>query len=653
MALGLALFTACDSARVERVEIAAHYVPACAPPVGSTPRQLELIALGDFERSNESVSILASDAASEDVALPEGTRAAELNTLGDSGYWGTGTLNAHNQLSILLWPKNQYCALARRDGAALSARADVRLGASARLETLLMLGAVDTQVGAAASGPASAEPTLFVDLSDATVTELAPDRDLRERRAHASVSELGDRLIVAGGIDPDTGRVRADAEIFDPVLERFDPQPVLLGGPRARHAALNAPFGSSLLIGGESDTGQALGSVEILSTNAPRFSRVLELLATPRVEPRALLLGENRILVGGGFVWSGESNGSDRGYREPVASVEFLSLDLAQVPLESIHLEPAALDRAFVAVGAGGALAVGGCEARGAADCVPCEQGLGCVSRAVWWIDAEGAPHPLEPLPLPLSTAAPKLVPGAGGAPWLLAEEQLGHFDPWLARFEVLDAAGAGARVGVVGEPVALGPGSFAWLRADATGMQAVGFYHSQRSAFTEDVAPLLLGSAQGIVPHRPPAASETGDATLRYSAARGLELSGSAAVVSVADTDYADFTLELSLASGPPPLLELFGTGVHADARASFGGLECPWPDFELPDGSNPATLVRLRVQRAAGLVRLELSSNGKGNSQRAPCQRSLPERVGLRLVGTPGGTSQLTRIFVRRSAE
>jgi len=39
------------------VAIGAHYVPACAPTVASAPTQLELIALGDFDRSNDSVSI--------------------------------------------------------------------------------------------------------------------------------------------------------------------------------------------------------------------------------------------------------------------------------------------------------------------------------------------------------------------------------------------------------------------------------------------------------------------------------------------------------------------------------------------------------------------------------------------------------------------
>jgi hypothetical protein len=124
--------------------------------------------------------------------------------------------------------------------------------------------------------------------------------------------------------------------------------------------------------------------------------------------------------------------------------------------------------------------------------------------------------------------------------------------------------------------------------------------------------------------------------------------------VASVADTDYANFTLELSLASGPPPLLKLVAAGTALDASESFGGLECPWPDFEAPDGQDLPSVMRLRVQRAADRVWLELASNDPGALAPAePCQRSLPERVRVQLVGTPAGTTQITRVEIRRSIE
>jgi hypothetical protein len=644
--MGLTLLTGCTSPAPTTVAIAAHYVPACAPPAEGAARELELVALGDFDRSNDSVVILQSDAALRSVALPAGTRAAELHTLGDGAYWGSGTRAPDNQLPILLWPRDRACALARFDGAHLNPD-DVAdpddtvwlLGASDRLRALLVTGP--------GAGTSSVETT-HVDLTSAAGSSLGAERGPRGARSAATLSELGDGLVLAGGVDVTSGRVLDDAERFDPGLGRFTGESIALALPRARHAALGLSPGRSLLIGGESASGQALQSVELLSTDSPQGA--LELLATPRVAPQAVLLGQNRVLVGGGYV-----TGPD-GARQPIESVEFLSTDLTHVGHAPISLRPAALDRAFVAFGSGAALAVGGCEAEaGDVDCIACREG--CVSRAVWWIDPRGMAHPLTPLPAALAVPDPRLVPGAGGRPWLIARGRLGHFDPWLARFELVAAGRAAALdVPLLGQPLALGPGLFAWLEASASGAELVGFYHSQRGPFAQDVAPLLVGSADGIVPNQPPT-SDADPSRLVYSPATGLELSGSAAVVSVADTEYAAFTLELNLASGPAPLIQLVAVNGE-DGEAAFGGFECPWPALDasgdgVADGDAGA-LVRLRVQRSLDQVRLErLEGSVAAEPRPEPCRRSLPERVGIQLVGTPAGITRLSRIEIRRSID
>lgn len=648
MAAAAALLWSCESAP-ERVAIVAHYVPACAPAPSSTPTQLELIALGDFDRSNVSVSILASNAAAVSVGLPPGTRAAELNTLGDSGYWGTGRLDTHNELSILLWPRDRPCPLAQRDVAVTTSASSWSLGVAERSSHLLLLGPVPEDPRRASA--------LSVALSDASASGPAPGESLLPTRSFASLSELGAGFVLAGGIDPESGAVLQTTELFEPRGAGFAPAatPLLLETPRARHAALALPTGSTLLIGGESASGAALRSVEVLSTTPARFVRSLELLETARIQPQALLLDRDRILVGGGFVWrEADSASPGEREREPIASVELLSIDLAELSRPSIALEPPALDRAFVGLGPGGALAVGGCEPRSSAlDCAPCGDG-GCVSRAVWWIDAEGTPYALEPLPVELAAAEPKLVPAAGGAPWLMANGRLGRFDPWRGSFSLTDVVAPGRGRALVGEPRAVGPGLFVWLEADATTLALVGFYHSQRGALTQDVAPLLLGSGDSVVPHRPPTsgASEQ-DIILRYTPSAGLELFGAAAVTRVADTDYADFTLELSLASGPPPLLRLVAPDGAADDAASFGGLQCPWPDVGAA-GTGSREPIRLRAERIADSVRLELVSAVSDPALRPPpCGRDLPERVGVQLVGTRGGTTRITRIDLRRSIE
>jgi hypothetical protein len=620
------------------VAIVAHYVPACAPE-GGGPEQLELIALGDFDRSNDSVSIVTSDAALQTLSLPSETRAAELSTLSDRSYWGAGELDTHNQIPILLWPQNQACPLAALGESDAAGDGSWLLGISSRSSRVLVLGTSgDGRVTARALG-----------LADAQVEELASDR-LAPLPLHASISELGSGLLVAGGENPQTGLPQANGWVL-----RFDPSLSLetraLASARSRHAALSLPSGASMLVGGQSPRGEPLASVEIVAPDG-RASQVIDLLEAPRVEPRAVLLGGGRILVGGGYTWS--DAGAGVRVRQPVASVEFSSTDLAEVSEAPVPLEPAALDRAFVQLAGGAALAVGGCEpAAQSSDCIPCESASGCVSRAAWWIDPRGAAHELEPLPLALAAARPALVPAAEGAPWLLADGALGRFDPWRARFDVVAVATPMPSGSLLGQPRALGPGAFVWLTKAGSSVDLVGLYHSQRGRFTQDVAPLLVGSGRGVLPLRPPSAEAAGETTLAYAAATGLELAGSAAVASIADTDYADFTLELTLRAGPPPLLRLVGMGESDDGSGtSFGGLECPWPESAL----SAALPARLGVHRSGDEVRLQLepaTSAQQVAPNGAACRRALPERVSIQLVGTRAGATELSRIEIRRSVD
>jgi hypothetical protein len=313
-----------------------------------------------------------------------------------------------------------------------------------------------------------------------------------------------------------------------------------------------------------------------------------------------------------------------------------------------ILLEPAALERAFVALPGGGALAVGGCEpvVRDPASCLPCGSGPGCISRDVWWIDAEGGTRSLPDLPESLAAAEPHLVTTGEGAPWLLANGRLARFDPWQARFVTLAEQGYSAAQA----PLALHDGSFVWLQRSDDGVELLGLHASQRGPLTQDVAPLLVWSGRAVVPHRAPTSSmPEPELTLQYTVASGLELAGAAAVVSIADTEYADFMLDLLLAEGPAPLLRLRGRGAAAGELAVFGGLECPWP--ELPPASD-GRLTRLRVRRAGDELSLLLADSATAEPA-APCERPLPERVSIELAGTFLGTSRLLRIEVRRALD
>jgi hypothetical protein len=645
VAVASALLVSCDSATPERVAILAHYVPACAPAVDSAPAQLELIALGDFDRSNDSVSILSSTAAQQDLALPRDTQAVELSTLGDRGYWGTGALDAHKTIPVLLWPREQACQLARLALPANSA--EWLVAASFDATELYCLSAQPGESG-------SAPPGLSIDLGTAQIQELGLDQGLGSPRRFASLSALAGRMVVAGGIDPDGNHHRSDAELYDPVQHRFEPARLDLAVPRARHAALALPSGATLLIGGESEDGDALGSVELIAPDTSRPARALQLLATPRIQPGALLLGDGRILVGGGYVWAASAR-DPRAARQPIASVEFLSSDLTDHSSVPLRLEPAALDRAFVELATGSTLAVGGCDPLGReSECVPCGNGPGCIVRDVWWIDPQSTPHALEPLPSELAAAEPRLVAAAEGSPWLIANGRLARFDPWQARFVAVDDVRFGPLTAHSPQPLALSPGLFVWLQQNADQIELLGLHSSQRGRLTQDLAPLLVGSGRGMVPLRPPTGAEAeAGVTLRYGVANGLELSGSSAVASIADTDYATFTLDLSLAAGPAPLVRLTSASETARASVSLGGLECAWPDFDVPEAAGP---VRLRVRREGDAVWLLLASAAETSPSAAlaaPCRRALPERVHIELLGMPLGTTRLTRVEVRRSLD
>jgi hypothetical protein len=253
------------------------------------------------------------------------------------------------------------------------------------------------------------------------------------------------------------------------------------------------------------------------------------------------------------------------------------------------------------------------------------------------------------------------LVQAAEGAPWLIANGKLGRFDPWAAHFVLITDRGLDPLDQLLAPPLPLAPGLFGWLRSNGAGVEAFGLYARARNAFTQDISPLLLGGAQGLFPHRPPVSgSAADDVTLNYTPTNGLSLAGASAVVSIADTDYADFTLDLQLAAGPPPVLRLLGDVSTGSQSTSFGGLGCAWPDFDLPSRDVPDSTRTLRVERVLDDVVLSLASEAVGArgptpapSAAAPCHRSLPERVQIEIAGTPLGTTELTRIEIRRSRD
>jgi hypothetical protein len=634
-----ALLSGCgDAGGVETVGIAAHYVPACAPLAGSGPTRVELVALGDFDRSNDSVSILDSDAALTPVTLPEATRAVELATLGASAYWGSGTRAAGAPLDVLLWPQEDACALAASELESGMSAGDVALGVVQRPFELVLAGAA-LELAGGEGGP------LAVDLGSGEVSGIEAPEAARRSRRGATLSALGDGLLLAGGVDAMSGEPLASAFVYDAETRSFLSTGIGLSAARARHAALGLPTGESLLIGGQGADGTALASAEVVFAERARGPALLPLLADARIAPSVVPFAGGRFLVGGGYTL----DGSGAEPRSAVASVEILSIDLSRPPAPPLELRPAALDRAFVTLGPAGALAVGGCSRESRpSDCVACgADGRGCVSREVWWLDQSGALHALEPLADELAAARPLLGAAGEGAPWLIAGSRLARFDPWQGRF--VRSGPALAEGHAAGRALGVGPGLFVWLtQADST-LLLSGFKHGQRDEFSQDVAPLLVGDAQRLIPHRPASDTNADAALLHFELGSGLELRGSEAAVSVADTTYTDVTLELSLAEGPAPLVRFEGLRGTQSESEVFGALDCPWPVFQPP--TEGAGEMRLRVERRGDRVRLSrVPGPGLAEEAAPACVRPLPERVEVQLVGTALGTTRLTRLEVHR---
>lgn len=125
---------------------------------------------------------------------------------------------------------------------------------------------------------------------------------MRTPRAFHTMTVLGDgRVLIVGGHT--TAELPVLAEIFDPVTEQFTPVPTALP-MRALHAALTAPDGSVLVLGGEmqhpeSDDPVPTDSVLRYDPTRNQFGE-LPSLSVARSAPQAVMLPNGAALVFGG-----------------------------------------------------------------------------------------------------------------------------------------------------------------------------------------------------------------------------------------------------------------------------------------------------------------------------------------------------------------
>lgn len=587
-------------------------MPAALDALPSTI-SVELTALGDFEGSAITSKIAPGDARGLGLPFPATTRA--VNALGQSGseeFLGVGSASTNGNIDVLLWRATGTTPLWPTGGANFPTDAEgAAVGLDPQARTLLVAGALVSS--------ADASRAFRVGLADGSAEEVVDG--MLPARAFASVTAFGtDFMLLAGGVDPTlaggdlaSSPPLASASEYRVSTARFDRTKLIpLAQPRARHAAVVLTNGETLLVGGQGPGAVALSSLEAISPK-DRAARIagLATLSRPRIGPQAIRLTDGRVLVAGGT-----KDGA------PVGVLEWLTPDAHALTLLLENLVLAS-SHSFVAMPGGGVLGVGVCLPKGVQAC------LGDVPKSsVTWFRSDGTPDALPKLAF--SPSKVSLIRANDGEPWLYATTTGGQvwkrFDPWTASFdEPVRRPSSGPDAALPG-PLAVDSGAFVWLEKGAT-VRLSGFRHDVRGPYARDVAPLLLTGREHMVPNRFP--SNLSSAGIEFGST-GLGLSGTEALVSVADTDYAGVELAITLSSGPPPVVVL------GDTR--LGGSECEWPSSEPAEPGELLTLLRHTSQ-------VVLSRNGKSRTCPSP-----KGRLGVALSASGSTPSFVRAIEIRR---
>ncbi len=562
---------------------------------------------------------------------------------------------------MTLWPENAFCDLpVAADGCGyLGLGTAYSMGVSSDGRTLLVAGGDETRGGDSTRTRDVASSAAVVDLDTARVTCLSPSNGLRIGRAGATITPLGEKLLVAGGSDPVEGDAAVgSAELFDPSTRSFDPDPIVLSPGRARHGAVALVSNEVLLVGGVDQAGRPIAehTLDAIAAERPFHRTDLAELPTPRVDPVVLRLSDGRILVAGGT----------DGASPAMAHRDLLFLDARARSVESTISTlacpadrsgpgvTATVDGAFAAMPGGALLAVGGCTVPLDGQTLNCDvhcQDTGCPSNEVFWIDRDGnvaccgagrtscsgdVPDPDHPPP---AFVSPALVPGEEGRPWLVegaaGARRLHRFDPWSGQFAGADAASD--------------PDLSVATRADAGLLLSIddcggklptedcsarlhGYRSGVRGTYTQAIAPLLLADTTGVAMDRalgaPPAPGAAPSRPYRDSTLGDVELTSGSELV-LTDTTYADVDLVIDMRRGQPPLVSL-GDSVYGDET-------CRWP-ASAPDPPYDAELTR-----SGGVVTLTIA----GRTKTCPGPAG---RVSIRIGA--GNSLSFRSIAVRRVA-
>ena len=610
--LALVAFTACGSLtdRVNR-EITVHVPAACAQlcppaPAACVPDQAYSIfrAGGDFSASPIAPSdgLYLADKGATLASLPIETRSITLEIsrpigAGPKAWTGLTLVNStEGGVDVLVLPTAKTCPLKQN-----IERTSATLGAFDDHHVLIVGG-----------GPSMSVPHSFVaDLTTGRVVQL--QFGLKTIRENPTVTAFGDGALVAGGNNPDTKAPIDTAEVYQAAVGDFSATTIVLSQPRANHGAVVLANGKTLLVGGSDSSGLPLRTMEIVDPKEGRvFTQGVELLEVPRLNPTVLRLASGEILVAGGFTPGGTQIGGSSA-PVPVSRLEWLTPDASGHSKPSRDLV-ARRNRGFVALDAGGALAVVAPDTTDVAD---------SNFQTTWVISGEGALEPGEPIP-GLKNSPLALFRGTSGQPMLFTGAHWLRYEPWFGAFLTLEDAphdgpplGLGPSTQVPLATVGVSPdrGLAMWLaNGDDAAQHIFGYRFGTMHPFADIPRTLLTQNASYFALDRAPSDIS------RFNPATGLKLATGATAM-LTDVTFASFALDLSSPSGAAPLVLLRD---DAGNEVEIGGAACP-----LLVGSH------VHVERHG-----EQITTSVDQSEQRPCPVHLDPQVRLH-VGVRGGAA------------
>jgi hypothetical protein len=539
---------------------------------------------GDFENAESAVSSLyLRDVGALMSELPATTRSVivDISEPGRSVDWrGTAEVPAAGPINVLVWPGGETCRLTRN----VEPRTEVTLGVFGR--HFMVVGG---------GGMGQVPKTYVGDLSTGVVNDLV--FGLGTARSRPTVTAFRDTAdevlvpaLVAGGEDPSSQTALGTGEIYLPKagadgdIGDFDRVRIDLSEPRTKHGAAVLASGETLLVGGIGQFGTPLATMEIIDPKTRRFrTGGVATLAVPRSEPTVLRLASGEILVAGGF---------DRS-NLPVPTIEWFSADASHPSKRAVDLVTGQ-ERAFVALEAGGALAVVR-PATGVTD-----------FNTVWVISADGTLEAALPID-PTTLDHLRLFPGTDGAPVLWTGGRWLRWQPWFGAFQpIADAPSRGPR----GTAIASGdPGLALWLddRADDPHEDVPldnllfvrGYRFDTRSRFGTVRNPLLVDGIAGVAPDR---VTGTPGSSINFISGKGLEL-GPGASVFVTDLTFDKVSIDLDGGDTPYVVVR------QEDGREiEVGGATCPFSD-----GAASSTVATLHVERDGRRVTVTVGDGEK----------------------------------------